>query len=97
MIIFLTFYILITKKSFKINVQDSSFSLLLLMSLVSVAAYSLYCIGVSEEYTAIVAPIIASSPLVAVVLARIFLKERIRPSQTAGIIVILLGLILISI
>jgi len=96
MIIFLIFYMLIIKKSFKINVQDSSFPLLLLMSLIDVAAYCLYCIGVSEEYTAIIAPIVASSPLVAVILARIFLKERIRGSQTAGIIVILLGLILIS-
>jgi uncharacterized membrane protein len=55
-----------------------------------------YGLGVDLGYTAIVAPVTASSPLVTVILARIFFKERVEVNQKVGILFFLLGLALLS-
>lgn len=95
-ILFLTFYIFISKKSFKINPQPSLLGLLLSIGLLDIGAFFAYSFGVSGEYTSIVAPIAASFPLVTILLAKVFLRERIAPNQIFGIAGIVAGLISIS-
>ena len=60
-------------------------------------AFLSYGMGVTSEYTAIVAPIGAAFPMITILLARIFLKETLEINQKIGIIAVLAGLVLLSI
>lgn len=55
-----------------------------------------YNLGVTTAFVSIVSPIAATFPAVTIVLAYIFLKERVVNSQKVGIVAVLAGLILIS-
>jgi len=59
-------------------------------------AYTSFNLSLNTQLVSIASPIAASAPAVTVVLAYIFLKERLLNNQKLGIIVILAGLILIS-
>lgn len=52
--------------------------------------------GVSSEYISIVSPVSAASPLVCVILARLFLGERISANQFLGVLLILAGVVTLA-
>ncbi|MEM2890433.1 MAG: DMT family transporter [Candidatus Hadarchaeum sp.] len=70
---------------------------IILIGLLEFLAFLGYGLGVNSEYTAIVAPITASSPIVTIALAKIFFKEAVDINQRIGIASFLLGLFLLSI
>lgn len=70
--------------------------LLVLIGVLEVVAFLSYSIGVNSEYTAIVAPIVATFPMVTIILARIFFKESLEINQKIGIVFILIGLVILA-
>ncbi len=70
---------------------------IILVGILDTAAYLSYSTGVISEYAAIVAPIAAASPAVSIILAKVFLKEKLQINQHIGIVSVLTGLILLSI
>ena len=96
-ILFLASYILFSKQSFKINFQPPLLALILPIGLLDMIAFFAYSFGVGGGYTSIVAPIAASFPIVTIILARIFFKEKFILTQVFGIVSVIIGLILISI
>lgn len=98
MIIFIVlFAIVIKKQSLKIEFQRIIWLPLITIGIFDIIAFFAFSFGVSIEYSSIVAPIAASSPLVTIILAQIFLKEKLLLNQIVGIIMTLSGLVLISI
>ena len=55
-----------------------------------------YMAGISTEHTAVIAPIIATSPMITILLARIFFKEILDLNQKYGIAFVLMGLVLLA-
>lgn len=96
-LLFLVFFIMFSKKSLKIDFQTSLLTLLFFIGFLDMVAFFGYSFGVEGVYASIIAPIAASFPLVTVMLARIFLKEKIIFNQALGIAGVIAGLILISI
>jgi len=70
--------------------------LLFFIGIFDMGAFFTFSLGTSGSYASVVAPIGSAYALVTIVLAKIFLKEKIKPNQYFGIIGILAGLILIS-
>jgi transporter family protein len=70
--------------------------LVLLIGAFEMIASLSYSFGITLQYTAIIAPIIAGVPMVTVILARIFFKERVEWNQGIGIMAILAGLVLLA-
>lgn len=95
-LLFLTLYIFFKKLPLKTSLKPSLAALYLPIGFLSIVAPFSYSFGVGGEYASIVAPIAASSPLITIVLARIFLKEKITLNQASGIAAIITGIILIS-
>jgi drug/metabolite transporter (DMT)-like permease len=95
--IMLILYLIFKRQSLKINFQRSFLLLILLAGFLTVVADFGYSFGVHSEYASIVAPVSASYPLVTIILAKIFLREKLAPNQTFGIVSVIAGLILISI
>jgi drug/metabolite transporter (DMT)-like permease len=95
-LLFLLSYVFFGKQSFKISFPITSLALPLLIGLLDVIAFFGYSFGIKGEYASIVAPIVASFPLITVILARVFFKEKIVLNQALGIISVITGLILIS-
>jgi transporter family protein len=54
-----------------------------------------YGIGIDSEYTAIVAPISATSPVVTITLAKLSFGETLDPNQKIGIVAVLISLVLL--
>jgi drug/metabolite transporter (DMT)-like permease len=69
--------------------------LLLFITLLNLVAFFSYNLGVTFTYSSIVAPVSAASPLVIIVMAMIFLKEKLSHHQKIGIAMVLLGLVLL--
>lgn len=69
----------------------------ILIGVLEVIAFLSYGVGVTSEYTAIVAPISAAFPMVTIILARIFFRETLEINQKIGIVSVLTGLVLLSI
>lgn len=72
------------------------FAFLTAAALLDVFGYALYNVSVETELISIVSPIAASYPVVTILLAYLFLKERLTRNQQVGIAFILIGLVLIS-
>lgn len=68
-----------------------------IIGFIDVISFLAYTFGIQIEQVSIVAPLVAPFPLVTIILARIFLKERLTLNQVIGIVGALVGLILISI
>lgn len=66
------------------------------MSIVDVAAYFGYSIGLEHGLTAVVSPVAAAFPLVTVLLAKVVLKEKVVLNQFLGIVAIVGGVIMLS-
>jgi len=69
---------------------------IILVGILDTVAYLSYSVGVTSEYGSIVAPIGAASPVVAIILAKIFFKERLEMNQMIGIVSVMVGLVLVS-
>jgi drug/metabolite transporter (DMT)-like permease len=66
------------------------------LGLLDVSGFFAWYIGLRVGLVSIVSPIALSSPAVTVVLAHIFLKERVQSHQLLGIIAIIAGIALLS-
>ncbi len=55
-----------------------------------------YTIGINLEYVSLVAPIAAASPFIAVIMAYLFLKEKLELNQIIAVALIIIGLITIA-
>ncbi|MCD6367952.1 MAG: DMT family transporter [Candidatus Aenigmarchaeota archaeon] len=69
---------------------------LILIGLCDAMAFIGFGLGTSTTYISIVSPVAASFPLVTIILARIFLGEKLDINQKIGVIGILIGLIILS-
>lgn len=94
-IIFLWIYIFITPLTFKVSFQPSLLSRLIPIGILDITAFFAYSLGVRSINASLVAPVAASFPLVTILLARIFLKEKILFNQAVGIAAVIAGVILI--
>lgn len=72
------------------------FVFLIVSGLLDVLGLITYNIGITTEFVSIVSSISAIFPAVTIILAYIFLKERIVGNQKIGIVAILSGLVIIS-
>jgi len=93
----LAIFMFFKKRSFMVRPEPLILTELFSVGFLNTAGFFFYSFGVAKEYASIVAPIAASYPLITVILARIFLRERLAASQVAGIAAVIVGLILISI
>jgi len=96
-LLFLISFIIFNKQSLRPNFRPSLLALLLPIGLLDIGGIFAYSYGVRGIYASIVAPVAASFPLVTIILAKIFLKEKLVLNQIFGIASVIAGLILISI
>ncbi len=90
-------YMLFSKKQFVPKSIKFPIWLLILIGIFDIGGFFSYSFGVMGEYASIVAPIGSAFALVTVILAKLFLKEKLDISKIIGICGIVCGLILISI
>ncbi|MDD5178200.1 MAG: DMT family transporter [Candidatus Nanoarchaeia archaeon] len=69
---------------------------IILIGILEAVAYLFYGIGITSEYTAIVAPIVATFPMVTIILARVFFKEKLELNQKLGVAFVLVSLVILS-
>jgi drug/metabolite transporter (DMT)-like permease len=86
----------ISKISLNFKIKKQPVIILGTISIIDVAAYFSYSIGLEKGLTSIVSPIAATFPLVTVLLARVFFKEKLVWNQLLGIIGIITGVVLLS-
>lgn len=96
LLIFLSTFILFSKKQFIPTKVDFPFWLLLAIGLFDMGAFFTFSLGTSGSYASIVAPIGSAYAVVTIVLAKIFLQDKIKINQWIGILGIICGLVLIS-
>jgi len=96
-LLILSGYIFSIKKSFIPKTIKFPWKLLVLIGVFDVGGFFSYSFGVSGANASIVAPIGSAFALVTVVLAKIFLKEKLGINKIVGILGIVGGLILISV
>lgn len=86
------------KKSNLMEVKKGAWGFLWLIAIGEVVAYLAITLGyASTSYTSIVAILSGASSLPTIVLARIFLKEKMTRTQALASIIIIIGIILLSI
>ena len=73
-----------------------AFLFLVIVSALDTLGFATYNVGITTEFVSIVGPVAATYPAVTIVLAYLFLKERMASNQKIGIVAILAGLALIS-
>jgi len=96
LILFLGGYIYFAKEQFITNKKQFPLNQLITIGALDLFAFISFSYGLSIENSSLVAPIASACTLVSVVLAWIFLKERLNKHQIAGIVGIVVGLIFIS-
>ena len=95
-LLLMTGFIVFSKKTFVPISTKLPTLLLLLIGVFDIGGFFSYSIGVAGSNSSIVAPISSAFALVTVLLARIFLKEKLEVNKIVGISAIVVGLILIS-
>ncbi len=80
----------------KMRIDSKLLPLLAVMGVVSMAGLLFYTIGVTYNYSAIIAPVSSASPLVTILLAALLRGENVSKSQAAGIVMVLLGIMALS-
>lgn len=96
LLLFLIFYLLFFKQPFSFKPKSNIIFLILGIGIFEVIATLSYNIGIERELTAIVAPVSATFPLITIILAGIFLKERLILNQYFGIAFVISGLVLLA-
>lgn len=95
MLVFLFSWVRVSRT--KIGIPTKLIFLFLIGSgLLDVFGFVTYNIGITTEFLSVVSPIVAIFPAVTIMLAYVFLKERLVNNQKIGIVAILAGLVLIS-
>ncbi len=94
-ILFLLLYGTLTSK--KLNVKSNYLLFLALIGVLGIVGILSYNLGVTYNYTDIVAPISSASPLITIVLASLLLKEKLTNNQKVGVAFVLAGLVLLSV
>ncbi|MDE1860533.1 MAG: DMT family transporter [Candidatus Micrarchaeota archaeon] len=94
-ILFTLVYCVLTKVEIK-PVRKGA-GLLIAGGVIGAVAGLAYNLGVTYNYASIVAPVAAASPIVTVVLALIFMKERLALDQKVGIVLVLAGIVLLAV
>ncbi|MCL4360243.1 DMT family transporter [Patescibacteria group bacterium] len=94
--VMLFLYLLLIKRPMVFPKARSAQIPLLLVGALDILGHFSYNLGVSGAYAAVVAPVASAFPVVTILLAVLFLKERLRPYQVAGITAIISGLIVMS-
>lgn len=94
MVLYIMAYALPTKKDVKFPKNVGLF--IIIIAILEVIGLFSYMQGIATQYTAITAPISSASPIVVVILARIFFKEKLEINQMVGVASILGSLILLS-
>jgi len=93
----LLFLYMLKKRSFqKISITKPVILLLVPIGILDIVAFFTYSLGINSLNASMVAPVAASFPVVTIILARIFLKERLSIIQTIGVVGIIAGLVIIS-
>ncbi|MFC1625207.1 EamA family transporter [Patescibacteria group bacterium] len=87
---------LLRKNSLKISSPKKDLLVLLPVGLLEITAFFSYSFGVGSEYASIVAPISSSFAIVTILLAYIFLKERLVKTQIFGVLGVIAGIVLLS-
>ena len=90
-------YIFSSKTTFIPRNTKFPLALILLIGLFDIGGFFAYSFGVSGTQASIVAPIGSAFALVSVILAKVFLKEKLDRNKIIGILAIVGGLVLISI
>ncbi|OGM18643.1 hypothetical protein A2686_04210 [Candidatus Woesebacteria bacterium RIFCSPHIGHO2_01_FULL_38_10] len=90
-------YISFSKGMFIPKSTKFPLKLLLLIGLFDIGGFFSYSFGVAGTQASVVAPIGSAFALVSVLLAKVFLKEKIDKNKMIGILTIVSGLVLISI
>lgn len=85
------------RKLYPAGSQLSFISLVIPIGLLDVTSFFSYNFGLEGSLSLIISPVAASFPVITVLLARIFLKERLRTIQILGIISVIGGIILLSV
>jgi transporter family protein len=67
-----------------------------LLGLIDVSGFFAWYIGLREGLVSVVTPIVTSCPAVTVILAHLFLNERVRLHQRVGIATIIAGIVILS-
>ncbi|CAN5146007.1 hypothetical protein BH09PAT2_BH09PAT2_02980 [soil metagenome] len=94
---FVTILLIAKRESIQIKSDAKTYGLLLAIGVLDIAAFLGYSLGVSSESASVVAPISGAFSMIAVLLARIYIKEKLVTNQIYGILLIVIGLIVLNI
>lgn len=98
--IFIVFWLFvyswITKKKLYFEPKKEVVVLIVSISLANILAWFVYSFGLEKNLASIISPIASTFPLVTVILARIFFKEKLVWNQILGIAGVIGGLVLLS-
>jgi len=92
-LVFASIYMGAAKKGISLSI--SLVPALLFIAVFDAFAFVAYSLAISSSYTVMVAPVAATYPLIVILLARVFLKEKLGISQKIGIGLALLGVFLL--
>jgi len=90
----LSFFAVSFKKDVKFPRNVTLF--VVLIAALETIGYLSYALSITSQNTSIAAPISGATPMIVVILARIFFKEELETNQKIGIVSILTGLVLLS-
>ncbi len=100
MYLFMTIALLVYSYWKKINLKISKsyiWKFLILIGVCEVGAYLAISLGYSAtQYTSIVALLSGAFSLPVIILARIFLKEKVNKTQTLGSLIVIMGIVLLA-
>lgn len=81
---------------FNFKIEKPTIAFLILLTLTNALAWFAYSLGLENNLASIVSPVASTFPLVTVLLARIFLKEKLVWNQVLGIGGVIAGLVFLS-
>lgn len=96
LLIMLSIYIATTGKSFLPPKKKFPLWPLLAVGALDMGAFFSLSLGMTATNSSIIAPIASSNTVVTILLARIFLREKLKPAQIGGIVGIITGIVLMS-
>jgi len=97
MAVWLVILMLVLKKNLYFSPERITLSLLGVVVLTDVVGYFLMGAAFKNDLASVVAPVVSVFPVITILLARIFLKEKLVLNQILGIGGILAGLVLLSV
>ncbi|MCL5239154.1 MAG: DMT family transporter [Candidatus Marsarchaeota archaeon] len=92
-VIFIAYFVY---KKEKVHVEEQAVRPLILQALFNTAGFLLFGFGSVLGNIAILSPLAAASPFLVVILAYVFLKERLSTHEKLGIALLILGTVLLS-